>query len=58
MVLTYSISVGTVVLTLRGRGVGRDELVRKVNWLKREILAKGGRVAHFGGMSTAEIVQR
>ncbi|KAJ3176524.1 hypothetical protein HDU87_005218 [Geranomyces variabilis] len=50
--------VGTVVLTLRGRGVGRNELVRKVNWLKREILAKGGRVAHFGDMSTAAIVER
>ncbi|KND00860.1 uncharacterized protein SPPG_03964 [Spizellomyces punctatus DAOM BR117] len=50
--------VGTVILTLRGRGVGRAELVRKVNWLKREILAKGGRVAHFGGMSTAAIVER
>ncbi|KAI8909284.1 hypothetical protein DFJ77DRAFT_512992 [Powellomyces hirtus] len=50
--------VGTVVLTLRGRGVGRNELVRKVNWLKREILAKGGRVADFGDMSTSAIVER
>ncbi|KAI8824355.1 acyltransferase-domain-containing protein [Fimicolochytrium jonesii] len=50
--------VGTVVLTLRGRGVGRDELIRKVNWLKREILTKSGRVAHFGDMSTAAIVER
>ncbi|KAJ3016431.1 hypothetical protein HKX48_004039 [Thoreauomyces humboldtii] len=50
--------VGTIVLTLRGRGVGQNELVRKVNWLKREIIAKGGRVAHFGDMSTAAIVER
>ncbi|KAI9017525.1 acyltransferase-domain-containing protein [Gaertneriomyces semiglobifer] len=50
--------VGTIILTLRGRGVGRAELIRKVNWLKRQIIAKGGRVAHFGGMSTAAIVER
>ncbi|KAJ3227899.1 hypothetical protein HK099_008309 [Clydaea vesicula] len=50
--------VGTVLLTLRGRGVGRDELIRKVNWLKREILKKNGRVADFGTMSTGEIVDR
>ncbi|CAG8555813.1 6406_t:CDS:10 [Racocetra fulgida] len=28
------------------------------NWLKAAILAKGGRVKEFGGMSTAEIVNR
>ncbi|KAJ3083787.1 hypothetical protein HK102_000908, partial [Quaeritorhiza haematococci] len=50
--------VGTVLLTLRGRGVGRDELIRKVNWLKREIVKKGGRVADFGGMPTGVIVDR
>ncbi|RKP08223.1 hypothetical protein THASP1DRAFT_15940, partial [Thamnocephalis sphaerospora] len=51
-------ALGTVILTLRGRGVGRSELVRRVNWLRREILRKGGRVAHFGGMSTGDIVDR
>ncbi|KAJ3296892.1 hypothetical protein HK104_001043, partial [Borealophlyctis nickersoniae] len=50
--------VGTVLLTLRGRGVGRDELIRKVNWVKREILQKGGRVADFGGMTTGAILDR
>ncbi|KAI9105789.1 hypothetical protein DFS34DRAFT_28852 [Phlyctochytrium arcticum] len=50
--------VGAVILTLRGRGVGRSEMVRKVNWLKREILQKGGRVAHFGTTPTTEIVER
>ncbi|KAJ9071859.1 hypothetical protein DSO57_1033031 [Entomophthora muscae] len=50
--------VGTVLLTLRGRGVGQDELVRRVGWLKRHILLKGGKVAHFGGMGLREIVTR
>ncbi|KAJ3032685.1 hypothetical protein HDV00_007205 [Rhizophlyctis rosea] len=49
--------VGTILVTLRGRGVGRSELIRKVNWLKREIMAKGGTV-NFGSMSTAAIVDR
>ncbi|CAG8665972.1 18965_t:CDS:10 [Gigaspora margarita] len=52
------IDVGTVILTLRGRGVGRNELIRRVDWLKTAILAKGGRVKDFCGMSTAEIVDR
>ncbi|KAF9925662.1 hypothetical protein FBU30_004613 [Linnemannia zychae] len=50
--------VGTVILTLRGRGVGRNELIRRVDWLKREILSKGGRVANFSGMETGEVVDR
>lgn len=50
--------VGTVILTLRGRGVGRSELIRRVDWLKKEILSKGGRVANFSGMETAEVVDR
>ncbi|KAF9355308.1 hypothetical protein BGX34_010545, partial [Mortierella sp. NVP85] len=50
--------VGTVILTLRGRGVGRSELIRRVEWLKREILAKGGRVANFSGMETGDVVDR
>ncbi|RHZ75921.1 hypothetical protein Glove_208g142 [Diversispora epigaea] len=50
--------VGTVILTLRGRGVGRKELIRRVEWLRTAILAKGGRVADFGDMTTGEIVDR
>ncbi|KAI9592107.1 acyltransferase-domain-containing protein [Syncephalis fuscata] len=50
--------VGTVILTLRGRGVGRSELIRRVNWLRRAIIRKGGRVAYFGNMSTGDIVDR
>ncbi|TKA67643.1 hypothetical protein B0A55_07982 [Friedmanniomyces simplex] len=47
--------VGTVLLTLRGRGVGKSELVRRVNWLSDRVRAQGGRVAHFAE-STTEIV--
>ncbi|KAF9963941.1 hypothetical protein BGZ65_004903, partial [Modicella reniformis] len=39
-------------------GVGRNELIRRVEWLKREILSKGGRVANFSGMETGEVVDR
>jgi glycerol-3-phosphate O-acyltransferase len=50
--------VGTIILTLRGRGVGRKELIRRVEWLRARITAKGGRVAEFGNRTTAEIVDR
>ncbi|KAL9109548.1 MAG: hypothetical protein Q9227_005884 [Pyrenula ochraceoflavens] len=50
--------VGTVLLTLRGRGVGKSELVRRVDWLRARILAQGGRVAHFHGLSTDAVVDR
>lgn len=50
--------VGTVILTLRGRGVGKRELVSRVERLRQRILEKGYRVAHFGTMSTSEVVDR
>lgn len=50
--------VGTVLLTLRGRGVGRAELVRRVEWLSDRVRAKGGRVAHFYRAPTALVVER
>lgn len=50
--------VGTVILTLRGRGVGRRELVRRVEWLRDRIIGKGGRVAEFGNRTTGEVVDR
>jgi len=39
-------------------GVGRNELIRRVDWLRTAISAKGGRVADFGDMTTGEIVDR
>ena len=50
--------VGTVLLTLRGRGVGRSELIRRVDWLSERVRAQGGRVAHFSNLPTSAVVQR
>jgi 1-acyl-sn-glycerol-3-phosphate acyltransferase len=50
--------VGTILLTLRGRGVGRSELIRRVDWLCGRIQAKGGKVAHFHGAPTGYVVDR
>ncbi|KAI8098984.1 putative acyltransferase [Halteromyces radiatus] len=57
-VVMPSALVGTVILTLRGRGVGRSELIRRVDWLTRIIAVKGGQVSEFHGMSTGAIVDR
>lgn len=50
--------IGTVLLTLRGRGVGKSELIRRVEWLSDRVRAKGGRVAHFAGAPTSTIIDR
>ncbi|KAK2780931.1 hypothetical protein FQN53_000883 [Emmonsiellopsis sp. PD_33] len=50
--------VGTVLLTLRGRGVGKSELARRVDWLCDRVRAKGGRVAHFYRAPTEQVVDR
>lgn len=50
--------IGTVLLTLRGRGVGRAELVRRVEWLTDRVRAKGGRVAHFGNAPLSDVIER
>ncbi|KAF2121583.1 glycerol-3-phosphate acyltransferas-like protein [Lophiotrema nucula] len=50
--------VGTVLLTLRGRGVGKSELIRRVEWLSERVRAQGGRVAHFASLPTSVVVQR
>jgi 1-acyl-sn-glycerol-3-phosphate acyltransferase len=50
--------VGTILLTLRGRGVGRSELIRRVDWLCGRVQAKGGKVAHFHGAPTGYVVDR
>ncbi|KAL2018491.1 hypothetical protein VTK56DRAFT_776 [Thermocarpiscus australiensis] len=50
--------IGTVLLTLRGRGVGRAELIRRVEWLTDRIRAKGGRVAHFGNAPLPDVIER
>ncbi|KAJ9304980.1 hypothetical protein DTO217A2_5472 [Paecilomyces variotii] len=50
--------VGTVLLTLRGRGVGKAELIRRLEWLSERVRAKGGRVAHFYRAPTEQVVDR
>ncbi|KAJ4342672.1 hypothetical protein N0V87_000881 [Didymella glomerata] len=50
--------VGTVLLTLRGRGVGKTELIRRVEWLCDRVRAQGGRFAHFGNLQTSVVVDR
>lgn len=50
--------IGTVLLTLRGRGVGRAELIRRVEWLTERVRAKGGRVAHFGNAPLPDVIER
>lgn len=50
--------IGTVLLTLRGQGVGKTELIRRVEWLSERVRAQGGRVAHFAGIPTSVVVER
>jgi glycerol-3-phosphate O-acyltransferase len=50
--------IGTVLLTLRGRGVGKAELIRRVEWLCERVKSKGGRVAHFGNAPTSVVIER
>ena len=50
--------IGTVLLTLRGRGVGRAELIRRIEWLTDRVRAKGGRVAHFGNAPLSDVIER
>jgi glycerol-3-phosphate O-acyltransferase len=50
--------IGTVLLTLRGRGVGKAELMRRIEWLTNRVRAKGGRVAHFGNAPLSDVVER
>ncbi|RMZ87194.1 hypothetical protein DV736_g5579, partial [Chaetothyriales sp. CBS 134916] len=50
--------VGTVLLTLRGRGVGKSELIRRVDWLISKVKANGGHVVDFHGFPTSFVVAR
>ncbi|SCV69844.1 BQ2448_1238 [Microbotryum intermedium] len=50
--------VGTCMLTIRGRGVGKKELLSRVGWLIQAIEVRGGRVADFAGMGLETVVDR
>ncbi|KAJ1499841.1 hypothetical protein HMI56_004176, partial [Coelomomyces lativittatus] len=56
-VMMPSALVGTAILTFRGRGVSRSELSTRVDWLRKQILKKGAKVAEFGD-PTEVIVDR
>ena len=50
--------IGTVLLTLRRRGVGKRELVRRVDWLCDRVRSRGARIAHFANLATETVVER
>ncbi|KAK4699865.1 hypothetical protein P7C70_g6389, partial [Phenoliferia sp. Uapishka_3] len=50
--------IGSIMLTIRGRGVGRSELIKRVGWLRAAIEARGGRVAEFANTETEQVVDR
>lgn len=50
--------VGTVLLTLSGRSVGRSELLRRVLWLTERVRNAGGRVAHFAESTVEGVVDK
>jgi len=50
--------VGTVLLTLTGRSVGRAELIRRMEWLGARVKAANGRLAHFAGNSIDSVVDK
>ncbi|KAK4617756.1 Glycerol-3-phosphate acyltransferase [Fulvia fulva] len=50
--------VGTVLLTLAGRSVGRSELIRRVEWLSLRVRAAGGRVAHFAESAIEGVIDK
>lgn len=56
-VIMPSSLVGTALLTLRGRGSSRVEILERVEWIKKQILKKCAKVAEFGD-NTAVIFDR
>lgn len=58
-VLMPTAIVGTIILTLRGRGVGKDELVRRVDWLREQIISRSpDALADWHPTPTTYIVDR
>ncbi len=45
MVAMPSSIIGTILLTIRARGITRKELVEKYVWLSSEIIKRGGKVS-------------
>eukprot|EP00659_Diplonema_papillatum_P006228 gene6228-9537_t len=53
--ITPTSLLGTVLLTSRGRGLGRHELLKQVDWLREEVIANGGNVS-WPKTPTADVV--
>lgn len=49
--------IGTMLLTLRGRGIGKQDLVRRVTWFIGQIQQRGGRVGNFNHPSIDNLVE-
>lgn len=49
--------IGTILLTLRGRGIGKQELVRRVSWLIQQIKKRGGRVGDLNYPTIDHLVE-
>lgn len=49
--------IGTMLLTLRGRGIGKQELVRRVDWFIQQIKKRGGRVGDFYHPTIGHLVE-
>jgi len=50
--------VGTILLTLRGRGISFAELVSRIEWLRCEIYDRGSLVVDFGREPIESVVER
>lgn len=48
--------IGTMLLTLRGRGIGKQDLVRRVSWFIGQIEKRGGRVGNFNHPTIEHLV--
>lgn len=49
--------IGTMLLTLRGRGIGKQDLVRRVSWFIGRIQQRGGRVGNFNHPTIEHLVE-
>lgn len=49
--------IGTMLLTLRGRGIGKVELIRRVEWFVNQIQKRGGRVGDFNHPTIEHLVE-
>lgn len=49
--------VGTLLLTQYERGIAKDELVRRVHWLQREVVSRGSEVVAQEGLTLSDSIK-